>query len=103
MSDPDTTISSAGAAEPTSAVQAAPATYRGRRIRQLEQERDDLRAALHAALTEGKSYTLSNSHSVTSADAADIESRLAAVNQELAELMMRKPFSTLRREPTKFY
>ena len=103
MSDPDTTISSAGAAEPTSAVQAAPATYRGRRIRQLEQERDDLRAALHAVLTEGKSYTLSNSHSVTSADVADIESRLAAVNQELAELMMRKPFSTLRREPTKVY
>ena len=78
-------------------------TYRGRRIRQLEQERDDLREALHTVLTTGKSYTLSNSHAVTRADVADLESRLSAVNQELAELMMRKPFRTLRREPTKFY
>ena len=95
---------SASAAEPTAQVQAQPAaTYRGRRIRQLEQERDDLREALHTVLTTGKSYTLSNSHAVARADVADLESRLSAVNQELAELMMRKPFSTLRREPTKFY
>ena len=103
MSDPDTTISSAGAAEPTSAVQAPPATYRGRRIQQLEQERDDLRAALHTVLTTGKSYTLSNSHAVTRADVADLESRLSAVNQELADLMVRTPYRPLRREPTKFY
>ena len=90
MADTDITISGA-------------TTYRGRRIRQLEQERDDLREALHTVLTTGKSYTLSNSHAVTRADVADLESRLSAVNQELAELMMRKPFSTLRREPTKFY
>ena len=100
---PDNTTPSASVAEPTSAGATSPTTYRGRRIRQLELERDDLRAAIHTVLTEGKSYTLSNSHSVTSADVADIESRLAAVNQELAELMMRKPFSTLRREPTKFH
>lgn len=102
----DDTTPSASEAEQTATTPLAvtgATTYRGRRIQQLEQERDDLRAALHAVLTEGKSYTLSNSHSVTSADAADIESRLAAVNQELAELMLRKPFSTLRREPTKFY
>lgn len=78
-------------------------TYRGRRIQQLEQERDDLRAALHTVLTTGKSYTLSNSHAVTRADVAEVESRLSAVNQELAELMMCRPFSSLRREPTKFY
>ena len=94
MTDPDTT---------TPVAVTGATTYRGRRIRQLEQERDDLREALHTVLTTGKSYTLSNSHAVTRADVADLESRLSAVNQELAELMMRKPFSTLRREPTKFY
>lgn len=78
-------------------------TYRGKRIQQLEQERDDLRAALHTVLTTGKSYTLSNSHAVTRADVADLESRLSAVNQELADLMMRRPFEPLRRVPTKFF
>ena len=92
MSDPTDSVTISGAT-----------TYRGRRIRQLEQERDDLREAIHTVLTTGKSYTLSNSHAVTRADVADLESRLSAVNQELADLMLRKPFSTLRREPTKFY
>lgn len=78
-------------------------TYRGKRIQQLEQERDDLRAALHTVLTTGKSYTLSNSHAVTRADVADLESRLSAVNQELADLMMRRPFEPVRRVPTKFF
>ena len=99
----DNTTPSASAAEPTSAVQAPPATYRGTRIRQLEQERDDLREALHIVLTTGKSYTLSNSHAVTRADVADLQSRLSAVNQELAGLMKRTAYQPLRREPTKFY
>lgn len=98
----DTTLS-ASAAEPTSAGATSPTTYRGTRIRQLEQERDDLREALHTVLTTGKSYTLSNSHSVTRADVADLQSRLSAVNQELASLMMRTAYQPLRREPTKFY
>lgn len=100
MSDNTT---SASEAEQTAQVQAPPATYRGTRIRQLEQERDDLREALHTVLTTGKSYTLSNSHSVTRADVADLQSRLSAVNQELASLMTRTTYQPLRREPTKFY
>lgn len=95
-------ITSAGEAEQTAQVQAQPATYRGTRIRQLEQERDDLREALHTVLTTGKSYTLSNSHAVTRADVEDLQSRLSAVNQELASLMMRIAYQPLRREPTKF-
>ena len=94
---------SASEAERTTQVQAPPATYRGTRIRQLEQERDDLREALHTVLTTGKSYTLSNSHAVTRADVADLQSRLSAVNQELRDLMTRIPYQPLRREPTKFY
>lgn len=78
-------------------------TYRGNRIRQLERERDELRVAIHEVLTTGKSYTLSNSHTVTAADVADMQSRLSAVNQELANLMTRRPYTPLRREPTKFY
>lgn len=77
-------------------------TYRGTRIRQLEHERDDLREALHTVLTTGKSYTLSNSHAVTRADVADLQSRLSAVNQELASLIARTQYQPLRREPTKF-
>lgn len=102
----DTTPSSASAAEQTvSGVPAplAPTTYRGTRIRELEAERDDLRKALHTVLTTGKSYTLSNSHAVTRADSAWIEARLSAVNAELADLMLRRPYTGLRREPTKFY
>lgn len=92
MADTETTIEVTGAT-----------TYRGTRIRQLEQERDDLREALHTVLTTGKSYTLSNSHAVTRADVADLQSRLSAVNQELASLMTRTTYQPLRREPTKFY
>lgn len=100
--------SSASAAEQTTTGPLAVAvtgatTYRGRRIQELEQERDDLREALHTVLTTGKSYTLSNSHAVTRADVPEIESRLAAVNTELADLMMRTPYQPLRRVPTKFY
>ena len=98
--------SSASAAEQTAATPLAvtgATTYRGRRIQELEQERDDLREALHTVLTTGKSYTLSNSHAVTRADVPEIESRLSAVNQELADLMMRTPYQPLRRVPTKFY
>ena len=100
--------SSASAAEQTVTTPLAVAvtgatTYRGRRIQELEQERDDLREALHTVLTTGKSYTLSNSHAVTRADVPEIESRLSAVNQELADLMMRTPYQPLRRVPTKFY
>lgn len=102
----DDTTPSASEAEQTATTPLAvtgATTYRGRRIQQLEQERDDLRAALHTVLTTGKSYTLSNSHAVTRADVADLESRLSAVNQELADLMVRTPYRPLRREPTKFY
>lgn len=95
MSDTDTTT--------TPVTISGATTYRGRRIQELEQERDDLRAALHTVLTTGKSYTLSNSHSVTRADVPEIESRLAAVNAELADLISRRSFSPLRRVPTKFY
>lgn len=99
MSDPDNIT------PPTSASVAVSGatTYRGKRIQQLEQERDDLREALHTVLTTGKSYTLSNSHAVTRADVADLESRLSAVNRELADLMMRRPFEPLRRVSTKFF
>lgn len=105
MSDSDNTAS-AGASGPTATTPIAvmgATTYRGRRIQELEQERDDLREALHTVLTTGKSYTLSNSHAVTRADVPEIESRLSAVNQELADLMMRTPYQPLRRVPTKFY
>lgn len=105
MSDDTTTPSASGAADngSTGVILSGATTYRGRRIQQLEQERDDLRAALHTVLTTGRSYTLSNSHAVTRADVADLESRLSAVNQELADLMVRTPYRPLRREPTKFY
>ena len=94
---------SASAAEPTSAVQAPPATYRGRRIRQLEQQISDLETAANEVLTTGKSYTLSNSHAVTRADLADIESQLAAKKAELASILSGRPFQPLRHIPTKFY
>lgn len=87
----------------TSIAVTGPTTYRGNRIRQLEIERDELRVAIHEVLITGKSYTLSNSHTVTASDVADMQSRLSAVNQELADLMTRRPYTPLRREPTKFY
>ena len=100
----DTTTPSAGEAEPTTQVQARPATtYRGMRIRQLQAEISELQAAVTTVLTMGKSYTLSNSHAVTRADVADIQSELAAKKQELSALLSRHPFQPLRHEPTKFY
>ena len=99
----DNTPSASEAEQTAAAPPAVATTYRGRRIQQLEQERDDLRAALHTVLTTGKSYTLSNSHAVTRADVADLESRLSAVNQELADLMTRNPYQPVRRVPTKFF
>lgn len=103
----DTTPSASGAADNGTSACAVTitgaTTYRGRRIQELERERDDLRKALHTVLTTGKSYTLSNSHAVTRADVEDLQSRLSAVNQELASLMTRTDYQPLRREPTKFY
>lgn len=99
----DTTTPSASAAEPTSAGATSPTTYRGMRIRQLQAEISELEAAVTTVLTTGKSYTLSNSHAVTRADVADIESQLAAKKRELAALLNRSQFIPLRHEPTKFY
>jgi hypothetical protein len=73
------------------------------RIRQLQQEISELTQAVQTVLTTGKSYTLSNSHAVTRADVADIQSELAAKKQELAALLTRRTFQPLRHEPTKFY
>ena len=78
-------------------------TYIGRRIRQLETEIAELRTAVHEVLTTGKSYTLSNSHAVTRADVADIQSQLASKKSELCALLSGHSFCPLRREPTKFY
>lgn len=109
MSDLATTTPPASASEveqtattPLAVAVTGATTYRGRRIQQLERERDELREALHTVLVEGKSYTLSNSHGVTRADVPEIEARLAAVTEELAGLMLRTPYQPLRRVPTKF-
>ena len=99
----DTTTSSAGAAEPTSAGATTPTTYRGMRIRQLQAEIADLQTAVTKVLTTGKSYTLSNSHAVTRADVADIQSELAAKKQELSALLTRGQYQPIRLEPTKFF
>ena len=77
-------------------------TYRGMRIQQLQAEIGELETALHTVLTTGKSYTLSNSHAVTRADVADIQSQLAAKKSELAAILTRRTFHPLRHEPTKF-
>jgi hypothetical protein len=78
-------------------------TYRGMRIRQLEQQIAELEAAKSAVLTTGKSYTLSNSHAVTRADIDDIQSELAALRTELAALLRGSVYQPMRLEPTKFY
>ena len=78
-------------------------TYRGMRIQQLQAEIAELEQAVTSVLTTGKSYTLSNSHAVTRADVADIQSQLAAKKSELAALLTRSPFQPLRHVPTKFY
>ena len=78
-------------------------TSRGRRIQQLQQEISELERAVAVVLTTGKSYTLSNSHSVTRADIADIQSELAAKKQELAGLLSHIAYFPLRRIATKFF
>lgn len=98
----DTTLS-ASAAEPTSAGATSPTTYRGQRIQQLQQQIAELQDAVRTVLTTGKSYTLSNSHAVTRADIADIQSELAALRTELAALLRGSVYQPMRLEPTKFY
>lgn len=88
----DTTVSVTGAT-----------TYRGQRIQQLEQQIAELEQAKNDVLTTGKSYTLSNSHTVTAADIADIQSELAALRTELAALLRGSVYQPMRLEPTKFY
>lgn len=92
MSDPTDSVAVTGAT-----------TYRGMRIQQLQAEIAELEQAVTAVLTTGKSYTLSNSHAVTRADVADIQSQLAAKKSELAAILTRRTFHPLRHEPTKFY
>ena len=104
MADTDTptTTSPAGAADPTAAAPSA-LTVRQRRILQLQSEIGELETALHAVLTTGKSYTLSNSHSVTKADAVDIREQLSALRTELAGLLqLAGSFTPLTLVPTKF-
>lgn len=93
MSDTDTTpVTITGAT-----------TYRGKRIQQLQAEIAELETAVTTVLNTGKSYTLSNSHSVTRADVADIQAELAAKKSLLASLLTNRAYQPLRREPTKFY
>ena len=78
-------------------------TYRGRRIQQLQEQIAELETAVSTVLTTGKSYSLSNSHSVTRADVSEIQSELAAKKQELASLLTNRPFQPMRHMPTKFF
>jgi hypothetical protein len=78
-------------------------TYRGRRIKFLQTQIAELETAVRTVLTTGVSYSLSNSHSVTRANVADIQSQLAAMKSELAGLLLHRQYQPLRREPTKFY
>lgn len=78
-------------------------TYRGQRIQKIQQQIAELEQAVSAVLTSGKSYTLSNSHAVTRADVADIQSELAALRSELAALLRGHVFQPMRLEPTKFF
>jgi hypothetical protein len=78
-------------------------TYRGRRIEFLQAQIAELEIAVRTVLTTGVSYSLSNSHSVTRANVADIQSQLAAMKSELAGLLLHRQYQPLRREPTKFY
>ena len=97
-------MSDTGTTMPTTPVAISGATtYRGTRIRQLQAEISELQAAVTAVLTTGKSYTLSNSHAVTRADVADIQSELAAKKQELSALLTRGQYQPIRLEPTKFF
>ena len=96
----DNTTPSASEAEPTLTT---PSTVRGRRIQELQAQIHDLTEAVHTVLTTGKSYTLSNSHAVTRADVADIQSELAALKAELAALLGHTAYHPLRLEPTKYF
>lgn len=82
---------------------ATPQTVRGRRIAALQLQIAELQDAVHTVLTTGQSYSLSNSHAVTSADVADIQAELAALRAELAALLSNHTFHPLRHVPTKFY
>ena len=87
----------------TIAVTGSTMTVRQRRIMQLQAEITDLEAALHEVLTTGKSYTLSNSHAVTRADAAWIREELTAMRTELSGLLHTAgTFRPLTLVPTKF-
>lgn len=102
----ETTSPSASGATPTTAgpiTVTGATTYRGQRIQQLQQQIAELEAAKSDVLTTGKSYTLSNSHAVTRADIADIQSELAALRTELAALLRGSVYQPMRLEPTKFY
>lgn len=103
----DTIPSASGAADNSTSACAVTitgaTTYRGRRIQQLQAEIAELETAVTTVLNTGKSYTLSNSHSVTRADVADIQAELAAKKSLLASLLTNRAYHPLRREPTKFY
>lgn len=102
----ETTSPSASGATPTIAgpiTVTGATTYRGQRIQKIQQQIAELEAAKSAVLTTGKSYTLSNSHAVTRADIADIESELSAKKSQLAALLSGRQFQPLRHVPTKFY
>ena len=87
----------------TVAVTGSTMTVRQRRIMQLQTSIGELEAALHEVLTTGKSYTLSNSHAVTRADASSIREQLSAMRTELAGLLhVNGTFSPLTLVPTKF-
>ena len=78
-------------------------TVRQRRIMQLQAEIGELETALHTVLTTGKSYTLSNSHAVTRADATSIREQLSALRTELTGLLhLSGTFTPLTLVPTKF-
>lgn len=78
-------------------------TVRQRRIQQLQSSIAELETALQTVLTTGKSYSLSNSHSVTRADASSIREQLTAMRTELTGLLHTYgTFSPLTMVPTKF-
>ena len=99
MSDPDNTTPAASA----SVAVTGATTYRGQRIQYIQRRITELERAAYTVLTTCRSYTLSNSHAVTRADIADIQSELAALKSELAALLRGSAFQPMRLEPTKFF